>query len=312
MSRQDTLRPRRQHLVTPEKRDNRTGGRRPLTPARVLLHGVLIVTALVWLVPLVWSVYTSLRPYEETARKGYVSWPDGFTLRNYDVAFTQGELVRYFLNTVVIVLPALLLTLFLASMAAFVLTRISFRGNLFLLLLFTAGNLLPNQVIITPLFHIFRLIPLPKFLSSSGTMLDSYWAVGLMHVAFQVGFCIFVLSNFMKAIPKELTEAATVDGASLWRQYTSVILPLSRPPLAALGTLMFTWMYNDFFWGLVLMVSGDKRPITSALNNLTGTFFTDNNLIAAASVLIALPTILVYTLLQKQFVSGLTMGATKG
>ena len=90
------------------------------------------------------------------------------------------------------------------------------------------------------------------------------------------------------------------------------MVPLCRPPLAALGTLQFTWMYNDFFWALVLMVSGDKRPITSALDNLKGTFFTDNNLVAAASVLIALPTIAVYVFLQKHFVRGLTIGATKG
>lgn len=285
--------------------------RRP-APARVALHVVLLSAALAWLVPFAWAVFTSLRPFDETARKGYVSWPDGLTLQNYSDAFVQGDLARYFLNTVVIILPALVLTLFLASMAAFVLSRFSFKGNLLMLLVFTAGNLLPNQVIITPLFQVFRLIPMPQVLSDSGTLLDSYWAVGIMHVSFQMGFCIFVLSNFMKVIPRELTEAALVDGASVWRQYWSVILPLSRPPLAALGTLMFTWMYNDFFWALVLMVSGDKRPVTSALNNLTGTFFTNNNLVAAASVLIALPTILVYVFLQKQFVGGLTMGATKG
>lgn len=181
-----------------------------------------------------------------------------------------------------------------------------------MLLLFTAGNLLPPQVIITPLVNIFRAVPLPRFLNESGTLLNSYWGVGLVHVAFQIGFCTFVLSNFMKLLPRELTEAAQVDGASVWQQYWRVILPLCRPPLAALGTLQFTWMYNDFFWALVLMVSGDKRPITSALDNLRGSFFTDNNLIAAGAVLIALPTIIVYVFLQKQFVRGLTVGATKG
>lgn len=286
--------------------------RRGVTPARVLLHVVLATTALAWLLPLLWAVYTSLRPYEETARKGYVSWPDGLTLQNYSDAFTQGDLPRFFFNTIVIVLPALIVTLFLSSMAAFVLSRFNFRFNLLMLLVFTAGNLLPPQVIITPLFQMFRLLALPTFMNSDGTLLNSYWGVFLVHVSFQVGFCVFVLSNYMKMIPHELTEAALVDGASVWRQYASIILPLCRPPLAALATLQFTWMYNDFFWALVLMVSGEKRPITSALDNLKGTFFTDNNLIAAASVLIAIPTILVYIFLQKHFVRGLTVGATKG
>lgn len=302
-------------ILIPESKALNVAGarsrRRPLKPIRVLLHFVLITSGLIWFLPIAWAVFTSLRSYEDTARKGYVSWPERLTLQNYFEAFTEGDLFKYLLNTMIIVVPALLLTLLLSSMAAFVLSRFSFRGNLLMLLIFTAGNLLPPQVIITPLFHIFRFIPLPSFMSSSETLLNSYWAVILVQVAFQIGFCIFVLTNYMKMIPQEITEAALVDGASVWRQYRSVILPLCRPGLAALGTLQFTWMYNDFFWALVLMQSGDIRPITSALDNLQGSFFTNNNLIAAASVLIALPTIVVYVFLQKHFVRGLTVGAVK-
>jgi multiple sugar transport system permease protein len=96
------------------------------------------------------------------------------------------------------------------------------------------------------------------------------------------------------------------------RIWGAVIMPLCRPALAALATLEFTFIYNDFFWALLLMKSGDKRPITSALNNLQGQFFTDTNLLAAGALLAAIPTILVYVFLQKQFISGLTLGSTKG
>jgi multiple sugar transport system permease protein len=116
----------------------------------------------------------------------------------------------------------------------------------------------------------------------------------------------------MKTISKELTEAAIVDGASLWTTFWSVILPLTRPALAALAVLEFTWIYNDFFWALMLMTTGAKRPITSALNNLTGSFFTDYNLVAAAAFIVAVPTVVLYLLLSKQFVRGLTLGSTKG
>jgi multiple sugar transport system permease protein len=109
-----------------------------------------------------------------------------------------------------------------------------------------------------------------------------------------------------------LTEAGLVDGASILRIWWSIILPLCKPALAALGALEFTFIYNDFFWGLLLMSSGDRRPITSALNNLQGQFFTDYNKLAACSVLVAIPTIIVFLLLQKQFVRGLTLGSTKG
>jgi multiple sugar transport system permease protein len=143
-------------------------------------------------------------------------------------------------------------------------------------------------------------------------MYDTYVGVILIHVAFQTGFCVFVLYNYMLTIPIELTEAAIVDGASAWRQYWQVILPVVRPALGALATLEFTWIYNDFLWALVLMSTGDKYPITSSLNNLRGEFFTDNNLVAAGAMIIALPPLIIFFMLQRHFVSGLTLGATKG
>jgi multiple sugar transport system permease protein len=181
-----------------------------------------------------------------------------------------------------------------------------------LLVFFMAANLLPQQVIITPLYEMYLRIDLPTWLSDSGLAYDSYVGLIAIHVAFQTGFCTFVLSNYMKTIPKELDEAARVDGAGVLRQFFGIILPLCKPALAALATLEFTWIYNDFLWAVVLMSSGDKRPITSSLTNLQGVFFTDNNLIAAASVLVALPTLLVYAAMQRQFIGGLTLGANKG
>ncbi len=180
-----------------------------------------------------------------------------------------------------------------------------------LLIFFMAANLLPQQVIITPLYELYLRIPLPTWLSSSGLVYDSFIGVIAVNVAFQTGFCTFVLSNYMKTIPRSLSEAARVDGAGVARQFVGIILPLCRPAMAALATLEFTWIYNDFLWAIVLMSSGDKRPITSSLTHLQGTFFTDNNLIAAASVLVALPTLIVFAALQRQFINGLTLGATK-
>jgi multiple sugar transport system permease protein len=272
----------------------------------------LLVTALVWLAPLIWAFYTSLRPFEETFIRGYFSFGGEYNLDNYSQAWQDAEMLKYFINTLIITVPAVFITLLFSSAAAFALSRFSFRFNLILLMLFTAGNLLPQQVIITPLYRMFLLIPLPEWLSSGGLMYDSYMGIIAIHVAFQMGFCTFVLSNYMKALPGDLNEAAFVDGASVWRQYWSIILPLARPPLAALGTLQFTWIYNDFFWALVLMTTGAKRPITSALQNLNGTFFTNNNLIAAGSLLAAIPTLLIFMVLQRQFVAGLTLGSTKG
>jgi multiple sugar transport system permease protein len=286
--------------------------RRRIRWQRVALHVFLIAMALLWLFPIAWVLFTALRPYADTALDGYVSWPRNLTLDNFINGWNAAELPIYFLNTLIIAIPAVTLTLFVSSMLGFVFSRFSFKLNLGLLMMFTAGNLLPPQVIIVPLYRIYLLLPLPQPLSDDGVFYDSYFGIAFIHIIFQTGFVTFVLSNYMKTISKELTEAALVDGASLWTIYRKVILPLSRPALAALAVLQFTFIYNDFFWALLLMSTGDKRPITSALNNLQGAFFTDNNQLAAVAFIVALPTIIVYLVLSKQFVRGLTLGSTKG
>ncbi|MGW6910138.1 carbohydrate ABC transporter permease [Streptomyces sp. NPDC054940] len=288
-----------------------TKPRTPVRPARILLHLFLAGAALAWIAPLAWAIYSAMRPYSETSEKGYVSWPDTLNFDNFINAFTQSDMSHYFVNTMIVAVPAVLLTLFLSSMVAFYVSRFDFRVNLALLLVFTAGNLLPQQVIITPLYRLYLLVDLPG-ITMSGKLYDSALGLVLIHVAFQSGFCAFVLSNYMRTLPHELTEAALVDGASVWRQYWQIVLPLCRPAMAALATLLSIWIYNDFFWALVLISTGENMPITSALNNLTGAYFTDPNLVAAGALLTAIPTLIVYFVLQRQFVSGLTLGANKG
>ena len=284
----------------------------PRRAGRIAAYGLMTGASVLWVIPLLFALYISFRPYSETSQYGYVSLPHHLTLSNYLNAWTQADLPRFFINSVEITVPAVILTLFLASMVAFVVVRADIKINVALLLLFTAGNLLPQQVIITPLYRLYLLIPLPSFISSSGLLYDSIAGLIVINVAFQTGFCVFVLSNYMRTIPGDMYEAAEVDGASMWSRYWRLTLPLCRPALAALATLLTTWIYNDFFWAITLMVTGSKRPITSALANLQGQFVSNQNLIAAAAVMAAIPTLVVYILLQKQFIAGLTLGATKG
>ncbi len=279
---------------------------------RILLYGFVTLTALVWMVPLLGALYASLRPFAETVQNGFFSKPDTLTLDNYRNAWAQGDIARKYWNTALILVPALVCTLFFSSMVAFICSRFTWRFNIFMLCLFTAGNLLPQQIIIQPLFQMYNRIPLPDWMSNSGKLNGSTWGIILIHIAFQSGFCTFVLSNYMKLLPKSLNEAARIDGAGVWKQYWQIIMPLTLPALAALATLEFTWIYNDFFWAVVLEQQGADRPITSSLANLGGEFFTDDNLIAAASVFVALPTLVVYFALKRYFISGLTIGAEKG
>jgi multiple sugar transport system permease protein len=280
--------------------------------ANIASQVFMIVMTVLWIIPILFALYVALRPISETNKLGYVSLPHKLTFENFANAWTQSDMWKFFLNSVYVTVPGVLVTLFLASMVAYVVSRLSFKFNIPLLILFTAGNLLPQQVIITPLYRIYLAIHLPDWLSSNGLLYNSYAGLIVINISFQLGFCVFVLSNYMKTVPTEIDEAALLDGATLWTRYWRVTIPLVRPALAALATLLTTWIYNDFFWAITLISTGDKRPITSALANLQGQFVANQNLIAAAALIAAIPTVLIYVLLEKQFIAGLSLGSTKG
>jgi len=286
--------------------------------SRIALHLFLTALALIFMWPLLYAVYTSLRPYGEIvlSQTGPFSLPthglSSLSLDNYAAVWNSQNMPGFYWNTAVITIPAVILTLWVSSMVAFAISKFNWRFNIAVLMIFTAGNLLPPQVIVIPLVRLYNVIPLFPPLSDNGLLFNQFLGVIIIHTTFQTGFCTFVLSNYMKTLPKELVEAAMMDGAGVFTIYRRVVLPLCTPALAALATLLFTWIYNDFFWSLFLFTSGGKRPITAALNNLSGTFFTDPTQLSAISVMAAVPTILVYVMLQRYFVRGLTLGTAKG
>jgi multiple sugar transport system permease protein len=280
--------------VPPRRAEGGVLGRPRGTVATV----IMALLALAWLFPLLWALVNSFRDYDYTQANGYLSF-GGWTTANYEDAWSRGNFGLHMRNSLLVTVPAVVLTLWLSF-------------NLAMLGVFLAANLLPPQALLIPVFRMFREIPLPLFMSDSGSMLNSFWALILVNTAFQMGFCTFVLSNYMKTLPYEIYESAELDGASVWRQYWQLTMPLVRPALAALATLQVTWIYNEFFWATVLIQQGNKLPATSALNNLRGQFFTDTTLVAAGSIIVALPVLVVFFALQKQFVSGLTLGSTKG
>ncbi|WP_279064332.1 carbohydrate ABC transporter permease [Dermabacter hominis] len=288
-----------------------TAKKKNLTVSRAFLNVFLLIVALAWLFPLLWALFNSFRDYSYTSQHGYFSF-GGFTFDNFVNAWEQGGFTQSFLNSLIITALAVLFTLVLSSCMAFVLARFSFKFNLAMLAFFVAANLLPPQSLLVPVYRMFMWIPIPEFLSASGSLLDTHLGVIIVNTAFQTGFCTFVLANYMKAIPAEIYEAADVDGASVWSQFWTLTIPLCRTPLAALATLQTAWIYNEFFWATVLLQKGDKFPVTSSLNNLKGSFFTDYNLLSAGSIIAALPILILFFVLQRQFVSGLTMGSTKG
>jgi multiple sugar transport system permease protein len=269
---------------------------------RALLYVILTTIAIAWLIPLVSALYTALRTFADGAANGPWSFPPhSLTLANFVQAWTDGGFSHYYVNTFLVVIPAVLLMLTLSSMSAYVLARHRFRGSRALLMVFVAGLLLPFQILLIPVYR------LSNFLN----IYDSLWALIAIHVAFELGFCTFVLHNFIRTIPKDLTDAAAVDGASVFWTWWRVIIPLSRPALAALATLEFTWKWNDYLWVITLIQSNDNATVTLGLSGLRGEFVTNWNLISAASLLAAVPTLLIYVLLQRQFLGGLFVGSFK-
>jgi multiple sugar transport system permease protein len=154
---------------------------------------------------------------------------------------------------------------------------------------------------------------LPVFrLTDALHIYNTYWAVIIFHTAFQMGFCTFVLRNYMRTVPGEILEAARMDGCSEFRIYSQIMMPLTLPAIAALATLEFTWIFNDFLWALILIQNDALKPVTTGLASLQGQYIQDWTVIIAGSLIATMPTVLVFLFLQRYFIAGLTLGATKG
>jgi multiple sugar transport system permease protein len=255
-----------------------------------------------WMVPVVAALLTSFRTNDEILKYGFWALPHQFTLDNYIEAWNRGGLSRYLPNSFIITLPALVLTLFFSSLAAYALSRFKFFGNRALFFVFVAGTMLPFQILLLPVFQLTNIL----------RIYDTYLAVIVFHTAFQLGFCTFVLRNYMRTIPNEILEAARMDGCGEFRAYSHIMLPLTLPAMAALATLEFTWIFNDFLWALILLQRDILKPVTTGLASLQGQYISEWGIIVAGSLLGTLPTVIVFILLQRYFITGLTLGATKG
>ncbi len=274
------------------------------TPLNRTLYRIAVpLVLIVWLLPLIAVLVTSMRSADEIMAGNYWGWPRDFSMwANYKEVLTGSPMLAYFWNSVRITVPAVLLALALAAMAGFALATYDFRGNTLLFALFIAGNFIPFQILMIPV----------RSLTLDLGLLDTVTGVVLFHMAFQTGFCTLFLRNFIKQLPYELIEAARVEGASEWTIFHKVVLPLIRPALAALAVLVFTFVWNDYFWALTLAQGDAARPITVGVAQLKGTWVARWNLVSAGAIVAALPAVLLFFAMQRHFIAGLTFGATKG
>lgn len=270
---------------------------------RLLFMVLVTVILIVWLLPFFAIVLTSVRSNQDVMSGNYWGWPTTFAaVQNYVAVFNQTPMARYFLNSLIITIPSVLGVLVLSTLTGFVLSRYQFRGNMLIFAVFVGGNFLPFQIMMIPVRDLMLALDL----------YNTYFALIIFHVAFQTGFATLFMRNFIAALPSELFEAARAEGASPGQTLVHVVVPLVRPALAALSILIFTFVWNDYFWAIVLTQSDAVKPVTAGLANLKGEYVTAWNLISAATIVIAIPPVVLFFLMQKHFVKGLTMGAVKG
>jgi len=268
---------------------------------RILLYIFLVVFTLLYMMPLFSAVVASLRTQDDISLNGFWSIPEEFTFQNYPEAWISGRVNRYLLNSFIITIPALTTTIFLSSLSAFALARYKFPGNRLIYYMYVAGTMLPFQILLLPVF----------ILTNKLGLYNTYLSVIMIHIAFQLGFCTFVLRNFMRTLPSEIMDAARIDGSSEFGIYWRIAMPLSLPAIAAVATLEFTWIFNDYIWALILIQDDALKPVTAGLAGLQGQFSTNWPLVVAAALMAAVPTLIIFFALQRYFIGGLMLGSGK-
>jgi multiple sugar transport system permease protein len=274
------------------------------SPGTQTAYKVLLPLALiVWLLPLIGIAITSIRPSSDLASGNYFGMPSRFAgLENYSAVFENSNIGWYILNSFKVTIPTVIGAVALSCMTGFALAVYKFRLNLVVFFMFVAGNFVPFQILAIPV----------RDLTVDMGLYNTMTGLVLFHVAFQTGFCTLFMRNFIKSLPFALIEAARVEGASEWTVFWRIVLPLMRPAIAALSVLIFTFIWNDYFWATIMAQSADVRPVTAGMNELKGQWKVAWELIAAASIVAAVPPVAMFFLMQKHFIAGLTLGATKG
>ncbi|GAB5463841.1 MULTISPECIES: carbohydrate ABC transporter permease [Hoeflea] len=272
-------------------------------PATQLLYKVALPIALIlWLLPLLGVAMTSLKPSSDLAAGNYFGLPSQIAFSNYADVFNNSPIGKYILNSFKVTIPTVIGAVAIACLSGFALAVYRFRMNLLIFFLFVAGNFVPFQILMVPV----------RDLTVSTGLYNTITGLALFHIAFQSGFCTLFMRNFIKGLPFELIESARVEGVSEFRIFWYIVLPLMRPAIAALSVLVFTFIWNDYFWATVLTTSAETQPVTAGLYSLNGQWIAQWQLVSAGSIIAAMPPVLMFFLMQKHFIAGLTLGATKG
>ncbi|MDQ0721013.1 alpha-1,4-digalacturonate transport system permease protein [Paenibacillus sp. W4I10] len=267
---------------------------------KVVIYSMLTVAAVVWLLPVLWVVISSLKTNSDLYSFPPKLWPQPVTFEHFKAAFSKGDFGLYFMNSTIVTVSSTLLLLLINSMAGFALAKYHFRGSSIILIAFISTLMIPIEVIMIPIF---------KVLSALG-MYNSLLAIIIPPAATPTG--VFLMRQYLLSVPDELLEAARMDGAGEWKIYWSIILPIAKPILAVLAIFSFMWRWDDFVWPLIAISDPSKYTIQLALSNFIGEYNVDWGSLLAMSVITMLPVLIVFMVFQRYFVSGMITSGMKG
>ncbi|NRB01012.1 MAG: carbohydrate ABC transporter permease [Rhodobacteraceae bacterium] len=270
--------------------------------AQAMYKSFLPIALFLWLAPLIAVAIFSIKPDADFTTGNYWGLPSTFEgAANYGKVFFESDMPRYLWNSVLITVPTVIGAVALSCMTGFALGVYRFKGNLLIFFMFVAGNFVPFQILMVPVRDLTEQIGL----------YNTKMGLVLFHVAFQTGFCTLFMRNFIRALPFELIEAARVEGIAEWRIFWYVVLPLMKPAIAALSVLIFTFIWNDYFWAVVLTQGPESQPVTAGITSFNAQYRAAFHLMSAGAIVAALPPVAMFFAMQKHFIAGLTLGAVK-
>ncbi|MEM1398603.1 MAG: carbohydrate ABC transporter permease [Pseudomonadota bacterium] len=267
---------------------------------RWILLFILGTIAVLMAAPLILTIFTSLKPTTELVNPAWYP-PIAMTFEHYVRVWTEGGFSRYFLNTLIISVVDAIVMIAIASMAAYALVFMNFRGKLFIQILFLIGLMIPVTAIVLPLFQIVRSVGL----------LNTHLGVILADLALAVSVFVFIFTSYFVGVPKALHEAARIDGATEFQIYRRVVMPIATPAIVTTALLEFLWSWNDLLLRLLLMTQDEMRTLSVGLLNFQGTMTRDVTGLSSGTVIMAIPVILLFLFFQQHFVRGMTAGAVK-
>jgi len=267
----------------------------------ILKFFLILIVCSLFFIPIYGAFTTAFRLNQEIIREGFWEFPTPPILDNFKTVWEGGKIQKFLINTFVVTISATVISIFLGSLTGYAFGKLKFKGRSWLYIIVVAGMFFPPQIVLIPLFKLFNSL----------NLLDNRISLVLVHVGFGLPICTLMMTNFFRDIPSSLRESAMLDGCNDWQVLFQIMFPLAKPSITALIILQSTWIWNDFLWPLILIKTEQRMTIQMGILQLRGQYGLAWGNQAAGALMATIPTLLLFILMQKHFIHGLTMGAVK-